>query len=53
MEYKVHFTDAYGQGCIECDETTYTDVMSALNADPHAEDIWVESYDPVEGYWQA
>ena len=53
MKYRVHFTDSYGQATIECDSTdNYNEVMSNLQSDPFAEDIWTEYYDPEEG-WQA
>lgn len=53
MRYRIHFTDRYGQGTIECLSTShYSEVMENLKADPEAEDIWVETYDPEEG-WQA
>lgn len=52
MRYRIHFTDAYGSGCIECDAYNYADVMEALKADPCADNIWVEYYDENEG-WQA
>ena len=50
--YKIHFTDNYGQGTIECDSLEqYNEVMKNLREDPMAEDIWVETFDPEEG-WQ-
>lgn len=49
---RIHFTDAYGQGCIECNPTNYADFLDALRVDPTADDIWMETYDEDEG-WQA
>lgn len=51
--YRIHFTDDYGQGAIECDTyEEYREAIGNINADPMCEDIWTESYDPEEG-WQA
>lgn len=51
--YRIHFTDSYGQGAIECESTdNYNEVMSNLMDDPFTDDIWMEYYDPEEG-WQA
>ena len=47
---RVHFTDPYGQGCVTCDVNSYSDLMSALRADPNVEDIWVEYYDDETGW---
>lgn len=51
--YKVHFTDNYGSGTVECD--TYEEFREALeniNNNPMCEDIWTETYNEEEG-WQA
>ena len=52
IEYKIHFTDNYGTATIECARENYSEVMKNLRDDTYAEDIWVESWDPEEG-WQA
>lgn len=51
-DYKIHFADMYGTATIECARENYSEVMKNLNEDPNVEDIWVESWDPEEG-WQA
>ena len=52
IEYKIHFIDMYGSATIECGREDYSEVMKNLSDDPYAEDIWVERWDPEEG-WQA
>lgn len=52
IDYKIHFADMYGTATIECSRENYSEVMKNLNEDPHVEDVWVESWDPEEG-WQA
>ena len=47
---RIHFIDAYGSCCLECDDYTYDDFMEALRADPWASDIWVERYDEETGW---
>lgn len=50
---KIHFTDNYGCGTIECETREQLgEIMKNLREDPNAEDIWTEHYDPEEG-WQA
>lgn len=49
--YKIHFTDNYGCGTIECE--TYEEFQNTLknaHADAYAEDIWCEQLDPEEGW---
>lgn len=51
--YKIHFSDNYGQCTITCDTVEeYNETMKNLQSDPLCDDIWVEYFDPVEG-WQA
>ena len=50
--YKIHFTDNYGDGSIECDGLIFDQIMRNLREDPNVENIWTESFDPEEG-WQA
>ena len=52
MKYRINFTDAYGQGQIECDGGAFDEIMTNLRNDPNVEGLWVESYDPEEG-WQS
>ena len=52
MKYRIIFTDAYGQGQIECDGGAFDEIMTNLCNDPNVEGLWVESYDPEEG-WQS
>ena len=49
-QYKIHFTDNYGQATIETDN--YDEFMTNLKNDPNVDGIWVEYFDPEEG-WQA
>ena len=52
-KYKIHFTDQYGQGTIECmDREEFDEAMKNLHEDPMCDDIWAEYYDEEEG-WQA
>ena len=48
-QYMIHFTDNYGEATIETDN--YNEVMENLTADPEVYDIWVETFDPEQG-WQ-
>lgn len=52
-KYKIHFIDRYGAATIICDtDEEYAQAMRTVKNDPEAEDVWVEYYDPYEG-WQA
>lgn len=52
--YRIHFVDNYGQGMVECrTREEYSEKYKALRDDPECEDIWVESYNFEEGYWEA
>lgn len=52
-KYRIHFTDNYGQGMIECDsDAEYNEAYKNINADSTCEGIWTEYYDEEEG-WQA
>ena len=50
--YKIHFSDNYGSGTIECEPQDFDHVMANVKADAYAENVWVESFDDEEG-WQA
>lgn len=55
-KYRIHFTDDYGNGSFEVD--TYEEMQEAvknLNEDTEhcAWDIWVESFNEEDGYWEA
>lgn len=51
--FRIHFTDNYGQGSFEVDAEDYAEAMKNLRDDPECDDIWVESYNEAEGYWEA
>lgn len=52
-KWQIHFRDDYGPGAIETDNREDMEtIVSNLRSDPTAEDIWVEEYDPEEG-WQS
>lgn len=54
--YRIHFTDDYGQGSFEVDSREDRDeAIRNLNNDTEhpAWDIWTESYNEQEGYWEA
>lgn len=52
-KYKIHFTDYYGAAMITCDtDAEYDEAIRNIKDDPECNDIWVETYDPDEG-WQA
>ena len=53
MRYRIHFTDNYGPASFEVDAEEYAEAMQNLKDDPDAEDIWVESYNEEDGYWEA
>ena len=51
--FRIHFTDNYGTGTIECEtREEYNEAMKNVQADAYAEDIWTEYWDEEEG-WQA
>ena len=51
-KYRIHFTDNYGQATIEAESIEQkNEILANLQADPTAEDIWLEYFDPEEG-WQ-
>ena len=52
-KYRIHFTDNYGTATIECTEEEYHETYENIKADPNCDDIWVEKYNPEEGYWEA
>ena len=48
-QYKIHFTDNYGCGTIECE--TYEEFQQSLkNISAYADDIWCESLDEEVGW---
>ena len=54
--YRIHFTDEYGYGSFEVD--SYEDMRDAVtllgeDSEHPAWDIWTESYNEEEGYWEA
>lgn len=54
--YRIHFTDEYGQGSFEVD--TYEEKVEAMqnlkdDMEHPAWNIWTESYNEEEGYWEA
>lgn len=52
--YRIHFTDDYGPAAFEVNTSEEKDeALDNLRQDPNAENIWVESYNEVEGYWEA
>lgn len=52
--YRIHFTDDYGPASFEVETfEEKNDALKGLRNDPNAEDIWVESYNEAEGYWEA
>lgn len=52
-QFKIHFTDNYGQATIECyNGDQYRAAYKQLKDDPECENIWTEYYDEEEG-WQA
>lgn len=52
-KYRIHFTDNYGQGMIECkSDAEYNEAYKNINADITCDDIWTEYFDEEEG-WQA
>jgi hypothetical protein len=50
-DVRIHFTDQYGQGTIECTRDKWRDVLKSLESDPNTENFWLEFYDEEEG-WQ-
>lgn len=50
-EYKIHFTDKYGDCTIDCTFEEYIEAMNWLKEDSEVNDIWVEYYDEESG-WQ-
>ena len=52
-KYRIHFTDDYGQGTLECEtREEFDEIIKNLYNDPACEDIWTETYYEDEG-WQA
>lgn len=52
VEYKIHFTDKYGDCTIDCTFEDYDNRMNWLKQDSEVDNIWVEHYDEETG-WQA
>ena len=52
-KYRIHFADNYGTATIECTEEEYSETYKNIMEDPNCDDIWVEKYNPEEGYWEA
>lgn len=48
--FKIHFVDNYGSATIECNTLEkFQECYKNLQADPTAEDIWVEYPEEIEG----
>ena len=52
-KYRIHFTDEYGTGTIECTEEEYSTCYHNIKEDPWCDNIWVERYNEEDGYWEA
>lgn len=55
-KYKIHFTDDYGTGTLEADTLEdRNEIIANLNSDMEhpAWDIWTETYNTEEGYYEA
>ena len=52
-KYRIHFTDNYGCASFDVEGEAQRNEALANLRDSDAEDIWVESYNEEEGYWEA